>query len=60
MEVVKKPLSPFNACDEEHQVSVDLGAVDKSVDVAGVDGLSCLKASSTDPIACCNVNQKTV
>lgn len=57
---MKKPLSPFNACDEEHQVSVDLGAVDESVDVVGVYGLSHLKAGSADPITCCNINQKTV
>lgn len=43
---------PFNACDEEHQVSVDLCAVDESVDVAGVDSLRRLKAGSADPITC--------
>lgn len=54
---MKEPLSPFNACDEEHQVSVDLGAVDESVDVAGVDGLRRLKAGSANPITCYNINQ---
>lgn len=56
----EKPLSPFNACDEEHQISVDLGAVDESVNVAGVDGLSRLKAGSANPITCYNINQTTV
>lgn len=34
------PDSPLDAGDEEDQVAVDLGAVDKLVDVAGVHRLS--------------------
>lgn len=55
---MKESVSPFNACDEEHQVSVDLCAVDESVDVAGVDGLRRLKAGSADPITCCKMKKK--
>lgn len=32
-------LSPFDPGDKEHQVSIDFGAVDKLVDVAGVHRL---------------------
>ena len=35
-------LSPFDPSNEEHQVAVDFGAVDKLVDVAGVHRLSWL------------------
>lgn len=42
--------SPFDPRDEEHQVSVDLGAVDKLVDVTGVHRLGRLQAGCADPI----------
>lgn len=53
-EDVKVQRSPFNPRDEKHEVAVDLGTIDESVDVAGVDGLSRLKTGSADAITCCN------
>lgn len=38
--VVASPDLPLDASDEEDQVAVDLGAVDKLVNVAGVHRLS--------------------
>lgn len=43
--------SPFDPCDEEHQVAVDFGAIDKLVDVAGVHRLGRLQAGCADAIA---------
>lgn len=37
----------FDACDEEDEVTVDLGAIDKLLNVAGIYSLSCLKTPST-------------
>lgn len=51
---MKEQLSPFNPGDEKHQVAIDLGTVDESVNVAGVDGLSHLKTGSANAITCCN------
>lgn len=37
--------SPFNAGNEEDQVAVDFGAVDKFINVARIHRLSCLQAA---------------
>lgn len=55
--MVKSQQSPFNPCDEKHKVAVDLGTIDESVNVAGVDGLSRLKTGSANAITCCKSNQ---
>ncbi len=39
--------SPFNACDEEDKVAIDLGAIDKHLNVAGIYRLSRLKLADT-------------
>ncbi len=39
--------SPFNACDEEDEVAVDFGAIDKFLNVAGIYSLSRLKTAGT-------------
>lgn len=44
-------VSPFDPSDEEHQVAVDFGAVDKLVDVAGVNRLRRLQAGGADAVA---------
>ena len=41
---------PFNASNEEDQVAIDFGAVDKFVNVAGIHCLSCLQAACADAI----------
>lgn len=40
--VISYMFSPFDPCDEEHQIAIDFGAVDKLVNVVGVHCLSCL------------------
>lgn len=47
--------SPLDAGDEEDQIAVDLGAVDKLVNVAGVHRLSRLQAARPDAVANCNI-----
>lgn len=37
--------SPFNASNEKDEVAIDFGAVDKSIDIAGIHRLSRLQAS---------------
>ncbi len=44
---IKRLDSPFNACDEEDEVAVDFGAIDKLLNVAGIYRLSRLKAAGT-------------
>lgn len=44
-------VSPFDPGDEEHQVAVDFGAVDKLVDVAGVNRLRHLQAGGANAVA---------
>lgn len=43
--------SPFNPCDEEDQVAVDFGAIDKLVNVACVYRLSRLQAARPNAVA---------
>lgn len=43
-------VSPLDPSDEEHQVAVDFGAVDKLVDVAGVNCLRRLQAGGADAV----------
>lgn len=52
--------SPFDPCDEEHQVAVDFGAVDELVDVAGVDRLRRLQAGRADAVARWNAAKRDV
>lgn len=47
--------SPLDASDEEDQIAVDLGAVDKLIDVAGVHRLSCLQAARPNAVANCKI-----
>ncbi len=44
---ILKCSSPFNACDEEDKVAIDLGAIDKHLNVAGIYRLSRLKLADT-------------
>ncbi len=39
--------SPFNACDEKDKVAIDLGAINKHLNVAGIYSLSHLKLAGT-------------
>ena len=59
-EAVREKPSPFDSRDEEHQVAIDLGAVDKLVDVAGVHGLSRLQTRSADAITRCTNKPKKI
>lgn len=43
--------SPFNAGNEEDEVAVNFGAVDKFVNIAGVHGLSRLQAARPYAVA---------
>lgn len=52
--------SPLDASDEEDQVAVDLGAVDKLVNVAGIHCLSCQQAARPNAIANCKIATYTV
>ena len=49
--------SPFDPSDQEHQVAIDFGAVDKLVNVAGIHRLSCLQAGCANAITRLNTEQ---
>lgn len=49
--------SPLDPGDEEDQIAVDLGAVDKLVNVAGVHRLSRLQAARPDAVANCKITR---
>lgn len=36
---------PFNASNEEDEVAINFGAVDKFINIAGIHSLSCLQAA---------------
>lgn len=42
---VSKCHLPFNAGNEEDEVAVNFGAVDKFINIAGIHCLSCLQAA---------------
>ena len=44
IKIKKICFSPFDSSDEEDQVAIDFGAVDKFINVAGVHCLGCLQA----------------
>lgn len=48
--------SPFDSSDEENQVPVDFGAVDKLVDVVWIHSLSRLEAGGADAVTRWNTN----
>lgn len=48
---------PMNSSDKEDQVPIDLGAVDKFINVTGVYSLSIHQTSCTYAITCCKNKQ---
>lgn len=56
--VAQSGYSPLDASDQEDQVAIDLGAVDKLVDVAGIYRLSRQQAACPNAITNCKITKK--